>query len=255
MLVVANWKMHGSSGFVQNYVTQLLQGYQPRNEVSLAIAAPFIYISTIAGLLKQTTINIAGQDVSAYQTGAYTGDVAASMLCDLNCTHVILGHSERRLYFAENNDIILKKLRQVLKYKIKPILCIGETKEDFDSGQRESVIQQQLQIVLEQIDKDKTEITDIVIAYEPIWAIGTGLSATPEQAQLAHKFIRSFISHNTDTGLARRITIVYGGSVKPDNAEALASQPDINGFLVGGASLDPQSLLAIYNSAYHATRH
>ena len=245
MLVVANWKMHGSLSFIDSYMNALLRDYVPDAQSSLVMAVPFIYIPALAERLQSKSIRLAVQNISAYEKGAYTGEVAAPMLGDFGCDYAIIGHSERRQYFAEDNQIILKKVQEALKHGIRPILCVGETERDFNQGKRETVVQAQLEAVLAGIDK--TEIEPIIFAYEPVWAIGTGLTATPEQAQAMHGVIRDAVSQHAGAAVAGSATILYGGSVKPGNAQSLANQPDIDGFLVGSASLNPQGLLKIYH--------
>ena len=245
MLVVANWKMHGSISFINSYIDELLRDYAPDAQSSLVMAVPFIYVPALAERLQNKSISLAAQNVSAYEKGPYTGEVAAPMLGDFGCDYAIIGHSERRQYFAEDNQIILRKVQEALKYGIRPILCVGETEKDFNQGKRETVVQAQLEAVLAGVDK--TEVEPIVFAYEPVWAIGTGLTATPEQAQAMHGVIRDTISQHAGATIAAGATILYGGSVKPGNAQSLVNQQDVDGFLVGSASLNPQSLLKIYH--------
>ena len=237
--------MHGDTAFVSGYVRQLLQNYRLRDQASLVIAAPFIYIPKLAELLQNSSITLAAQDISAYEKGAYTGDISAAMLADFRCSYSIIGHSERRTFFAEQDAVIAAKIKQALLHGIKPILCVGETEQDFKANKSQAVVQQQLDAVC--ADMKIKHMAEMTIAYEPVWAIGTGLTATPQQAQEMHHFIRDRVATYADRAVADRVKILYGGSVHPDNASALIVQQDVDGFLVGKASLDPHKLLALYN--------
>lgn len=203
------------------------------------ICPPSIYIHQVSQLLKHTPIFLGAQDASAQEQGAYTGDIAASMLVDYGCQYVIVGHSERRQYHGESDLDIANKAQQVIKQGMKAVVCVGETLEQRNAGQHQAVVRSQLQSILPVID-----MSQCVLAYEPIWAIGTGKTASEEQAQSMHQWMRQVIAQY-DIELSQQITIIYGGSVNENNAKALKSQQDIDGFLVGGASLKPQSFIKI----------
>ena len=251
MFVLANWKMHGDMAFLRGYVRVLLQQYVPRSKASMAMAVPFVYLPALSALLQDSptgsSIALAAQNMAAYASGAYTGEVSAAMLADCNCSYVIIGHSERRAYFAENDAAIVAKVKQALAQDIIPILCVGETEQEVQAGKGQAVVQQQLDAVLAEVDH--TQAACMIFAYEPVWAIGSGQTATPQQAQNMHGFMRSHIAayfgqNQKDVDSMR---ILYGGSVRPDNAADLIQQPDVDGFLVGSASLDPDKILKIYN--------
>ena len=190
-------------------------------------------------------LKIAAQNVHQNTEGAFTGEVSTTMLASLNIPYSLVGHSERRQYFGETNAILYTKVRNLLDSKIIPIYCIGETNEEYESGKRLEVIENQLSQCVFHLNE--IDFSKVIIAYEPVWAIGTGKSATPEQAQEVHKFIRSLIEKKYNSNIAESTTILYGGSVKPDNAKDLFSQPDIDGGLVGGASLKENDFMAILN--------
>jgi triosephosphate isomerase len=227
-LVAGNWKMHGSRASVQALLDSLLQGIPKDAKVGCAVCAPFPYLALVAERLRGSPIAWGAQNVSEHAQGAYTGEVSAAMLAEFGCRYVLVGHSERRQLYGESDAQAAAKFAAVKKAGMTPILCVGETLEERDAGQTEAVVARQLGAV---------EFKDAVLAYEPVWAIGTGRNATPEQAQAVHAFLRRKVSSDTP--------ILYGGSVKPQNAAAIFAMPDVDGGLIGGASLVAKDFLAI----------
>jgi triosephosphate isomerase len=210
------------------------------------VCPPFVYLAEIHGLLADAGILLGAQSVSAEQSGAFTGEVAASMLREVGCSHAIVGHSERRSLYAESDDMVARKFRSVLEGELWPILCVGETLAERESGLTEQVVTRQLGAVLDAVPADHWGVS--IVAYEPVWAIGTGKTATPEQAEEVHALIRGFVAMR-NARIAADLRILYGGSVKGSNAAALFSKPDIDGGLVGGASLDAADFLTICRAA------
>lgn len=245
-LVAGNWKMNGSMAANAELIAGIAAGATTSDEVGLLVCPPFPYISQVGAMISGSAISLGAQNVSQYASGAYTGETAGSMLSDLGCEYVIVGHSERRALFAETSDIVAEKFRVAQISGLKPILCVGESLEQREAGETEAVIDEQLDAVLERAGVEA--LATAVIAYEPVWAIGTGKSATPEQAQDVHRHIRDRVEAR-NAGLADGIKILYGGSVKGDNAGGLFSKPDIDGGLIGGASLKPADFLAIADAA------
>lgn len=237
-LLVGNWKMHGSLRGNAQLLAELKQAVGNNLACDVVVCAPYVYLSQVASSLQGSAIATGAQDVSAHASGAYTGEVSAAMLADMGCTWVIVGHSERRQYHAEDNQLVAAKLRQALDAGLRPILCVGETQQERESGITHQVVTDQLRGVL---DWPLLDLQKISVAYEPVWAIGTGLSATPEQAQDVHALIRA----QWPASIADALHILYGGSVKPDNAAELFAMPDIDGALVGGASLHAHDFLHI----------
>jgi len=220
--------MHGSRASVQALLDSLLQGIPKDAKVGCAVCAPFPYLALVAERLRGSPIAWGAQNVSEHAQGAYTGEVSAAMLAEFGCRYVLVGHSERRQLYGESDAQAAAKFAAVKKAGMTPILCVGETLEERDAGQTEAVVARQLGAV---------EFKDAVLAYEPVWAIGTGRNATPEQAQAVHAFLRRKVSSDTP--------ILYGGSVKPQNAAAIFAMPDVDGGLIGGASLVAKDFLAI----------
>ncbi len=241
--IAANWKMYGTRDSIQKLIDKLLQGLQPFPQREIVILPPFIYCDLCNQLLNQSQIKLGAQNVAQYNVGAYTGEIAASMLRDSNCNYVLIGHSERRSLFGENNDIIKRKLLRAKEQGLKPILCVGENLEQRQQGLTEQLILSQLQVISDLTGADAV-LHDAVLAYEPVWAIGTGQTAEPQQAQVVHALIRNAVAQ-IDQNLADEIPIIYGGSVKAHNVQDLFAMPDINGFLVGGASLIAEEFLTI----------
>ena len=241
-LVVANWKMHGSLDTAQALLAGLLAGIG-ESAVEVAVCPPFVHLSLAVSATTGSAIGVGGQTCSEHDSGAYTGEVAASMLADMGCDRVILGHSERRQYFAETNAQVASKAQAARRAGLIPGLCVGETLEQREQGRAEEVVAEQLQALL----AGPLQASD-VIAYEPVWAIGTGKTASPEQAQQMHAFIRQFLRQHS-AAEAEAIRLLYGGSVKAVNAAELFAEEDIDGALVGGASLDATEFAAIIAAA------
>lgn len=241
-LVVANWKMHGQRSWVDRFVHELSQGLMPALAVQAVLCPPYVYLAQLHRLLAETNVLLGAQNMHSAQQGAFTGEVSAAMLLDSGCRYVILGHSERRTLFREDDREVAVKLEAAKQAGLIPIVCIGENAEERAAGLTEQVVKRQLDAVLLHAGQDA--FSGSVIAYEPVWAIGTGNTATPEQAQSVHEFVRRYVARH-DRFAADVLPIIYGGSVKAANAQALAAQPDIDGALVGGASLVPEDFLAI----------
>ncbi|MDF3831519.1 triose-phosphate isomerase [Cupriavidus basilensis] len=241
-LVIGNWKMHGS--LAAN--TALLEGIKAvPARARLAVCAPFPYLAQCQSLLAASNVAWGAQDVSAEARGAFTGEVAASMLAEFGVSYVLVGHSERRSYHGETDATVAAKALRALEFGIVPVVCVGETLAQREAGQTEAVVGRQLGAVLEALSLE--QLGQIVLAYEPVWAIGTGKTASSEQAQAVHAFLRGQVAAR-DAGVAGRMAMLYGGSVKPDNAAELFSMPDIDGGLIGGASLKSDDFLAIGNA-------
>lgn len=243
MLVVGNWKMHGSRASVDDLLGGLVnQSVDP--SVELAVCPTYAHLQQALDLCAGSSLAVGAQDCSKNTDGAYTGEVSAGMLADLGCQWVILGHSERRQYHGESDSLVAEKLAVAVTAGLRPIVCVGETQEQRESGDAEAVVAAQVQGAL----AGQGNLSELVVAYEPVWAIGTGLTATPEQAQQMHAFIRGQLA--ALKGLdAQSTRLLYGGSVKPGNAGELFSQPDIDGALVGGASLLVEDFAAIATAA------
>lgn len=245
--VAGNWKMHGSKAFILNLVTGLNSNSGELKSVDVAVCPPSLYIDYTLRSLSTDAIAVGAQNMAEEPgQGAFTGEGSASMLKDLGCRYVILGHSERRAIYGETNSEVANKVRVALEAGITPILCVGETLQERESGVMESVISGQLDAVLDLVGI--AAFDRVVIAYEPVWAIGTGVTASPEQAQDVHAFIRAKLAQ-LDVQVAENVVIQYGGSVKPGNAKELFGQPDIDGGLIGGASLDADDFIAICKAA------
>ena len=243
-LVAGNWKMyHGTQESVIALLEALKRSFEGLKAVELAIFPPFVFIAHCEATLMRTTISWGAQDISEHETGAYTGEISALMLKNFHCCYVIIGHSERRQYHGETSEKVAAKVRAALKHGIRPIICVGETENERKAGQTAKVIQEQLAVVLRMND-NLVSLKEMVIAYEPVWAIGTGKNATPDQVQEVHAAIRAEL-HAYEVTLAETIRILYGGSVKLDNAGALFAMPDIDGVLVGRASLEVEQFLQI----------
>jgi len=245
-LVAGNWKMHGTLAENATRLTQLVTELKGQDAFDVAVFPTTAYLFQCQKELAGSTIKWGAQNVSQYPSGAYTGEVSCSMLADFKCEYTLVGHSERREIFHETNEEVADKFAALLEANIQPVLCVGETLAQRESGDTMSVITQQINAVL-----DKVGIAGFaksVIAYEPVWAIGTGKTATPEQAQEVHAAIRQQLA-SQDANIAESLQILYGGSVKPDNAEAIFAQPDVDGALVGGASLNPTDFIKICNAA------
>lgn len=242
--VAGNWKLNGATSQVDQFCQELLKSAQNNaQQADLLVCPPFVYLSQMANLLKDTNIVVGAQNVCDQAgPGAYTGEVNADMLADIGCSHVIVGHSERRHIYGETDEVVAAKFALVQAAGLTPILCVGESLEERESEATEDVLARQLGAVL--ANGGAKAFTQAIIAYEPVWAIGTGRTASPEQAQQAHAFLRAQIAAE-DAILGGEVSILYGGSVKPDNAAELFASEDVDGGLIGGASLDAASLLAI----------
>lgn len=227
--------MNGSSAFAKDFVPKLLNAVDVSGSgAQVLLAPPSIYIAEMKALLGESSLQLAAQNVAAYEAGAYTGEVSAEMLTDLGCQWCLVGHSERRALFSETDEAVVTKVSLLLGKGIRPILCVGETLEERESGRVEEIVLGQIDAVFGSLSEE--QLKEVVVAYEPVWAIGTGKTATPEQAQEVHKMIRDRIAEGSSS-LAENLTILYGGSVNAANAKALFEQEDIDGGLVGGASL------------------
>ncbi len=251
MLVAGNWKMHKLRGEARKLAADLRSRLSDADtSVGLLLCPPFTALAEVAEVIAETKILLGAQNMYWEEKGAYTGEVSPLMLKDAGCTYVIIGHSERRQYFGETDETVNKKVRAALEAGLKSIVCVGETERQREADETESIIVKQLKEGL--ADLRMNEMADVVIAYEPVWAIGTGKNATPKQAQEVHELIRRLISDMFAKPAAESLLILYGGSVKPDNAAELMAQPDINGALVGGASLDADSFEKIACAAMTA---
>lgn len=233
-LVAGNWKMHGSRAENARLLDELIQLDSAGGAADVAVCPPFVYLQEVARLLKESSIALGAQNVCAEPIGAFTGEVSAAMLKDVGCRYVIVGHSERRALFHEDDQLVARKFVAVQSQKLTPILCVGETLEERERNLTESVIARQLDAVIDVAGV--AAFAEGVIAYEPVWAIGTGKTATPDQAQAVHAFIRGRMAARDDR-IARELRLLYGGSVKAANARELFEMPDVDGGLVGGASL------------------
>ena len=245
-LVAGNWKMQKTAPEAVQLVEDLLPRIEERGETEVTLCPPFTALRAVADAIDGHGIGLAAQNMHEEPSGAYTGEVSAPMLLDAGADGVILGHSERRQLFGETDEALARKLPAALDAGLRPILCIGETDAEREAGETESVLRGQLDADLAQLGDGR--LAEIVVAYEPVWAIGTGKTATPETAQEASAFVRSLLA-DFDATAADDVRILYGGSVKPDNAGELLSQDDIDGALVGGASLDAESFAAIVGAA------
>lgn len=243
LIIAGNWKMNKTVSEAADLVNGLLIDLKDIHEIDMVVCPPFTSLSEVSGLVLSTNVRLGAQNMSQHASGAYTGEISAGMLRDFSVKYVILGHSERRQYFNETDALVSVKAQAAHAAALRPIICVGETLEERESGVTEKVIETQIRGSLDGIDASK--MADTVIAYEPVWAIGTGKTATSDQAQEVHAFIRKLLVSIYDESTAKVTRIQYGGSVKPNNARELMSQPDIDGALVGGASLEARSFTEI----------
>jgi triosephosphate isomerase (TIM) len=251
-IIAANWKMHKNPGEAADFLKDLAVMARGEDRIDIVVAPPFISLAAATDALKShDSIRLAAQNMHPEPNGAFTGETSPLMLREMLITYVILGHSERRSLFGESNAFINKKVLAAHHYHLRPILCIGETLEERDAGRLESVLTEQLTEGLANVAPE--HMSNTVIAYEPVWAIGTGRTATSEQAQEAHAFVRSVVAKLYDGTIAGRLRIQYGGSVKPNNMAELCAQPDVDGALVGGASLETGSFWEICRAAADST--
>lgn len=249
--IAGNWKMYKGPADADALAMALRRALVDAGAVDVAVAPPFISIPAVAARLKHSGVHLAAQDLHPAAEGAFTGAVSAEMLKQAGCAYAIVGHSERRTLFGEDDALVNQKVHAALRAGLLPILCVGETLTERDAGQEEAVVTRQLERALRGLPADQA--ASVTVAYEPVWAIGTGRSASPEQAQAVHAIIRGWLSASFPAFVGATLRIQYGGSVKPGNAAALLSQPDIDGALVGGASLDADDFFAIIRAASKAT--
>jgi triosephosphate isomerase len=245
-LIAGNWKMNGTRQSNQALLAGLIEHIGSVKTAKVAVCPPFVYLEQARSMLSGTSIAWGAQNVSHEAPGAFTGEIATPMLVDLGCTYAIVGHSERRHGMGESDGLVAKKVGAALKAGLTPILCVGELLEERERGETEAVVDRQLNAVLDLVGIEGMK--GVVIAYEPVWAIGTGRTATPEQAQQVHAFIRARLARQ-DSAVAENLLILYGGSVKASNAAALFAGPDIDGGLIGGASLNADEFLGICRAA------
>lgn len=243
-IIVANWKMNMTLPKLREYV-DILKANTFKNNRKVIIAPPYTLLFPLFHMTQDTTIAISAQNMFFEEKGAFTGEVSPLHLLDAHVEYVIIGHSERRTIFHEDNSTIAKKLKSAVSHALIPIFCVGESKEERNSGNTEQIIQHQIEEGLSLLHPH--EIANIIIAYEPVWAIGTGVNASPDQAQDVHNFIKKFLQKKYFKSDEQRVKILYGGSVTPENVSSLMSMPDIDGALVGGASLIADSFLQIIN--------
>ena len=241
-IVAANWKMYKMVREAEAFVTAFLPRVAAVRDVEIVLAPPFTALAAVAAKLAGSSVALAAQNVNAEKQGAFTGEIAPGMLVELGCRYGIVGHSERRALYGEDDGTVARKAAALLAHGIRPIVCVGETLEQREQGRTNAVVSAQLEGSLASVPPERAD--DIVVAYEPVWAIGTGRTATPELAQEVHAVIRAQLRRRFGVA-GDRIRIQYGGSVKPDNARALLAQADIDGALVGGASLEPESFARI----------
>ena len=247
-IIAGNWKMNNDINATVNLISEIKKELSGKNVNADAIVCPpFINLETAKALLKDSSVKLAAQNVYFEESGAFTGEISPSMLKSVGCEFVILGHSERRTIFGESDQLINKKIKASIKNLLKPIFCVGETLEEREKGVTFKIIERQIRNGLEGISE--SELENLIVAYEPVWAIGTGRNATPQQAQEVHQFIRGLIAKIYSQNFADQLVIQYGGSVKADNAKELLSQPDIDGALVGGACLKAESFVKIIEAA------
>ena len=245
-LVVGNWKMHGNLARNKALLEAVLAGVKDLRGADYGVCVPYPYLAQAQSMLQGGNIAWGAQNLSQHEQGAFTGAVAPGMLADFGCRYVIIGHSERRALFHESNEIAAAKFDAAIKFGMTPIFCVGETLQERENGVTEQVVAKQLEVVLNHAGAES--VVKTVIAYEPVWAIGTGKTATPQQAQAVHAFIRQRVAQ-LDGKVAQDLKILYGGSMKPGNAAELMAMPDIDGGLIGGASLVAEEFVAICRAA------
>ncbi len=243
-LVVGNWKMNGNRASAESLAKGIIAGLGS-DHADIAVCVPYVYLPYVAEVVKDTALALGSQNVADQSAGAYTGEISASMLKEVGVTYALVGHSERRSYYGDTDASVAARFKQAQEQGITPVLCVGETLEEREQDKTFDVINEQLDAVIELVGI--AAFDSAVIAYEPVWAIGTGKTASDEQAQEVHYYIRQYIAAK-DQVIADKIQILYGGSAKPDNAKGLFAMPDIDGGLIGGASLDAESFLKIFNS-------
>ncbi len=245
-MVAGNWKMNGSSDSVKELISGIKEGMGAVTKAEVVVCPPAVYIPRVAGAAANSGIKVGSQNICDADKGAFTGEISGEMLKDIGCEYAIIGHSERRALYGESDELVAKRFASARRNGIKPVFCIGETLEERESGVTNDVCSRQIDAVIEL--EGVEALADGVIAYEPVWAIGTGKTASPEQAQEVHAFIRGKIAA-LNAEVAEGLRILYGGSMNPGNAKELIGQPDIDGGLIGGASLKPEDFLAICTAA------
>jgi len=246
-LIAGNWKMYKSPSQAKALIQELLPKLAGQDHCDIVLAPPFVCLAVVRDQIRSTAIRLGAQNCFWESEGAFTGEVSAPMLRDLGCEYVIIGHSERRQYFGETDETVAKKLKAAVAAELMPIFCLGETLQEREAGHCEIVVKRQLEKGLASLTPP--DILRMIIAYEPIWAIGTGKTATPQMAQEVHGYLRRRLAHLYGESTAQSVRILYGGSVKPDNAADLMMRPDIDGALVGGASLQAESFTAIVSNS------
>jgi triosephosphate isomerase len=246
-LIAGNWKMNKTSADASMLVQEIVAEVGRSNDVDVVVCPPFTSLESVGKALDGSSVKLGAQNMHNEASGAYTGEISAPMLRSLFASYVILGHSERRTYFHENDKFINQKVLAALKNQLKPILCVGETLAERESGSTLKVVQTQVEADLEGVSREQA--TSMVVAYEPVWAIGTGKVATTAQAQEVHAFIRSLLVKLFGDAIAQKVRILYGGSMKPANAPELLAQKDIDGGLIGGASLEARSFVDLIKAA------
>jgi len=242
-LIAGNWKMYKKCDEALKTAELLCQKVKNIDDRDIMIAPPMTALNHVAGVIKNSPIKLGAQNLHWENEGAFTGEVSANMLVSSGCKYVIIGHSERRQYFGETDETVNKKIKSSISSGLIPVICIGELEQEREEGKTFSVLDKQIKNGLKDISLDQA--SSIVLAYEPVWAIGTGKTATSEQAQEAHKYLRDLLTSLYNNELSEQIRILYGGSVKPANVNEIMSMPDVDGALVGGASLDPDSFASI----------
>lgn len=247
LFIAGNWKMNLNRGQSLSLVQSLVESLRGVSGVDIAVCPPAVYLGELGKALHATNIGLGAQNVNSKSEGAYTGEISCSMLKDVGCRYVILGHSERRAIYGETDSMVNEKLHAVLAAGLTPIVCVGETLEQREAGQTQQVVRSQCIGSLAGLTED--QMLKTVLAYEPVWAIGTGKTASPAQAEEVHKDIRSLLETQFSVGTAQKVIVLYGGSVKADNAQELLSEPNIDGALVGGASLKQDSFEGIIKAA------
>ncbi len=246
-IIAGNWKLNKTISESVALTTALKALVVGETGVEIIVAPPFTALAAVNDVITNSNIHLAAQDVYSEESGAFTGEVSAPLLKDVGCDYVIIGHSERRQYFGETNESVNQKVKAALVHDLKPIICVGEQLEEREAGRTEAVIADHVTGGIAGLSAP--ELLSCVIAYEPVWAIGTGKTATPDQAQEVHNFIRGLLTKSYSADVASQVCIQYGGSVKPENATELMSQPDVDGALVGGASLEAESFAQIVKMA------
>jgi triosephosphate isomerase len=247
LIVAGNWKMNTSLAQAKTLALDVVNGSKSiPSQIQLIVIPPYTHLVSVAGVTSKSNVSLGSQNCAAWEKGAFTGEVSVSMIAETGAEYVVIGHSERREYFAESNETLLKKVKLVLGAKLTPIFCCGEKLNERDANTHFQVVENQISEVLFHLTE--IEMAGTIIAYEPVWAIGTGRTASPEQAQEMHAFIRSLLVKKFGLELANGVSILYGGSCKPDNAKDIFLKPDVDGGLIGGASLVASDFIAIANS-------